>query len=128
MRDNAPLPPAALHPPGLPLQPLQGVKGAPGLEGADALQVLAFEPEPDLRVGGFPLFPFLLLLIPFFCRGRGRGRCRGGVLPDGPRQLGRVPAPRREGRQRRVAEDGRAVHEGPDQGCGLGDGGAGERG
>lgn len=51
MRNNAPLGAAAGQPPGLALQPLDGVERAAGLEGADLLEVLALEPQPELRPG-----------------------------------------------------------------------------
>ena len=61
MRNDAPLAAPPFDPPGLLVEAGEGVKGAAGLEGADALEVLALEPDADLGVRGGPLLPCLLL-------------------------------------------------------------------
>lgn len=52
MRNDASLAPASLRPSGLLRQPEEGVKCPARLEGADALEVLALEPEADCWAGG----------------------------------------------------------------------------
>jgi len=101
MRDDAALAAAALGPAVRLRQPEQRVEGAARLERADALQVLALEPEAQRGLRG-------LLARPG----------RGGQLGRGARRGG-------EGGEVGVCEDGRAVDVGLDELVGGEDGGAG---
>lgn len=101
MRNNALLPPAPFQPCGLTLKPLERMKRTTDLEGADALQVLALEPQPDDRRRGLPAFP------------------------PRSREFSLGPWRRREGCQRPVRDYGRPVDVWRDELVGLLDGGAG---
>jgi hypothetical protein len=71
MGNNAFLPPPTTLPPFLLHQPTERMKGTTDLESADALQVLAFEPQAQFWVCGGAVGPLCALE-------GGRGlRCRG---------------------------------------------------
>jgi len=92
MSDNTLLPAATFKPTRLLLETLNGMECAAGLEGADALQVLALEPQPQNWFGWGAALPFRA--FKFLWRARGRGDlgecCVGeyrGLMDEGLDQL-----------------------------------------
>lgn len=75
MCNNTSLLAPSFEPPGSLLELLNGVKGTAGLEGANALEVLALEPQPHDGLGRGPVAgPFGAIEL----GGGPRGGCQAG--------------------------------------------------